>query len=151
MWKGPGPVEDDNPYRPPALDSQRSEAEPSLPPSTGGAGDDRIQDAIVLAKNLWNNGMPRERIADRLLTRGLDEAGVESVLAHVPLEEAENLVVGTRSAPIHPGIIIGIGVTISLMGILLIFSTIIGGVFRTSRIGYGLVVVGLSVIARGLR
>ena len=49
--------------------------------------EERIRDAITLAKNLWNNGASRENIESRLSRRGLDELAIRAVLRHLPSVE----------------------------------------------------------------
>jgi hypothetical protein len=85
--------------------------------------EDRITDAITLARNLRNNGASLESIASRLARRGFDKPSIDAVLRKLPAEAPDNIIVrpdrstGGRLVLIIAGLtIFGVGAVFAVVG-----------------------------------
>ncbi len=85
--------------------------------------EDRIRDAITLARNLRNNGTSHDSIASRLARRGFDKPSIDAVLRELPAEAPDNIIVvpdrstGGRLVLIIAGLtIFGVGAVFAVVG-----------------------------------
>jgi hypothetical protein len=116
---------------------------------TGASREERIRDAITLAKNMRNNGASLESIESRLASRGFDEPAIKAVLSHIPWEEPDNIIV--RQDPttgFRAGLVV-FGLLISGLGAFLVIGNRTGLAPTVPYMGFAVMVIGGAIMAAG--
>jgi hypothetical protein len=113
------------------------------------ASNERIRDAITLAKNMRNNGVSLETIEFRLVRRGFDVPAVEAVLRHVPKEEPNNIIVAPDEAIGGRRFLVILGLVISAFGLFFVFGNQTGMAPTLPFFGFAVMVGGGLLMAAG--
>jgi hypothetical protein len=119
--------------------------------SIDAANDDRIRNAITLAKNMRNNGASLEKIEASLLRRGLDGSAVEAVLGHIPTEEPDNIIVRPDPSARGRKFLIVVGLTITALGFFFAIGNRTGLAPSVPFFGFATMIVGGALIVAGRR
>ncbi len=111
--------------------------------------EERIRNAITLARNLRNNGASRDSIAARLASRGFDKRSIDAVLREVPAEAADNIIVKPDPAPGGRLVLVLAGLFISGLGVFFFIGNRTGLAPSVPFFGFALMVVGGVLMAAG--
>ena len=110
---------------------------------------ERIRDAITLAKNMRNNGASLKLIESRLVRRGFDKPAVEAVLHHVPEQEPDNIIVAPDRATGGRTVLVVIGLMISAAGVFFVIGNQTGLAPSVPFFGFAMMIVGGAIMAAG--
>ena len=113
------------------------------------ASDERVRDAITLAKNMRNNGASIEMIEARLVGRGFDEKAVEAVLRQVPKEEPDNVIVRPDPTPGGRRLLVVFGLMVSALGLVLVIGNRTGLAPTLPFFGTIVIALGVVIMAAG--
>jgi hypothetical protein len=116
---------------------------------TNAIDEERLRDAVTLAKNMRNNGASLASIESRLVNRGLDEQAIKSVLRHVPSEEPDNLIVSPDQRSGGRVVLVVAGLMISALGLVLVFGNKTGLAPTVPYFGFAFMVIGGVIMAAG--
>jgi hypothetical protein len=111
--------------------------------------EERLRDAITLAKNMRNNGASLVTIESRLANRGFDEQAIKAVLRHIPSEEPDNIIVRPDK---HSGgrmVLVVVGLMISALGVFFAIGNRTGLAPTVPFFGFALMVIGGVIMAAG--
>jgi hypothetical protein len=111
--------------------------------------EERLRDAVTLAKNMRNNGASLESIESRLANRGFDGRAIEAVLRHVPSEEPDNIIVRPDGRSGGRMVLVVVGLMISTLGFLLVIGNRTGLAPTAPFFGFAVMIVGGVVMAAG--
>jgi hypothetical protein len=116
---------------------------------TGASREERIRDAITLAKNMRNNGASLEAIESRLARRGFDGPAIKDVLSHIPTEPPDNIILGRdRTTGFRAGLVV-VGLLISGLGAFLVIGNRTGVAPTVPYMGFAVMVIGGVIMAVG--
>jgi hypothetical protein len=111
--------------------------------------EERLRDAITLAKNMRNNGASLESIESRLANRGFDAQSIQAVLHHVPSEEPDNIIVRPDGQSGGRVFLVVLGLMISALGLFFVFGNKTGLAPSVPFFGFAMMVVGGVIMAAG--
>jgi hypothetical protein len=111
--------------------------------------EERLRDAITLAKNMRNNGASLEAIECRLVSRGFDEPAIKAVMHHIPSEEPDNIIVRPDERPGGRMVLVVVGLMISALGLFFVIGNNTGLAPTMPFFGFAVMVVGGVIIAAG--
>ena len=115
----------------------------------GAISEDRIRDAITLAKNMRNNGASLAAIESRLFRRGFDAPAIKAVMDHIPLEEPDNIILRRDTTTGGRAVLVVVGLIISVLGLLLSIGDQSGLAPPVPLFGIALTVIGGVIMATG--
>jgi hypothetical protein len=115
----------------------------------GASREERIRDAITLAKNMRNNGASPEAIAARLARRGFDKPAIEAIMSHVPSEEPDNIILRRDPTTGFRAGLVVVGLIVSGLGAVLVIGNRTGAAPTVPLLGFMVMVVGGVIMALG--
>jgi hypothetical protein len=111
--------------------------------------EERLRDAVTLAKNMRNNGASLASIESRLANRGFDERAIEAVLRHIPSEEPDNIIVSPDKRSGGRTVLVVAGLMISALGFFFVIGNRTGLAPSVPFFGFAVMVVGGVIMAAG--
>jgi hypothetical protein len=117
--------------------------------SSGATRDERLRDAITLAKNMRNNGASLAVIESRLARRGFDGPEIKAVMGHIPVEEPDNIIVRPDTPTGGRMVIVVVGLMVAGFGLFLVIGNRTGLAPTAPFLGFAVVVVGGVIMAAG--
>ena len=116
---------------------------------TGAMREDRIRDAITLAKNMRNNGASLAAIESRMSGRGFDAPAIKAVMDHIPSEEPDNIILGRDPTTDGRAVLVVVGLLISALGLLVVVGNRSVLAPTVPLFGFALMMVGGVLMTSG--
>jgi hypothetical protein len=116
---------------------------------TNAIDEERLRDAITLAKNMRNNGASLASIESRLANRGFDGQAIKAVLRDIPSEEPDNIIVRSDEGSGGRMFLVFVGLMIFALGFFFAIGNKTGVAPTMPFFGFAVMVVGGVIMAAG--